>query len=119
MARFSPSLALHTALVAVAPIVSVEVGKRSDSTTWVIHFDPSATVAQQTAANAVLAAFDMVAAQATSVSIPADANYKDLVSKLKGATPAQIQTYVTNNVTDLPSAKVLLAKILLILGTQL
>jgi len=46
----------------------------------------------------------------------ADADRIDLLNRLRSATPAQIKTYVTNNVTDLASARVLLMKILLILS---
>ncbi len=46
----------------------------------------------------------------------ADTDYQDALARLKGATPAQIRTYVQNNVTDLASAKALLAKILIFLS---
>lgn len=45
-----------------------------------------------------------------------DADRKDLLDRLQSATPAQIKTYVANNVNNLADAKVLLAKILLILS---
>lgn len=50
------------------------------------------------------------------VEFEADSDFSDLLNKIKDATPAQIKTYVQNNVTDLASAKVLFAKILLVLG---
>jgi hypothetical protein len=45
-----------------------------------------------------------------------DADRIEMLDRLRSATPAQIKTYVQNNVTDLASAKVVLAKILLILS---
>jgi hypothetical protein len=48
----------------------------------------------------------------------ADARLQDLMTALLSATPAQVANYVTNNVTDLPSARVLLTKILLLLATR-
>jgi hypothetical protein len=47
-----------------------------------------------------------------------DDDFRDGIARLKGATPAQIKNYVQNNVTDLASAKVLLAKILLLLAIE-
>lgn len=46
----------------------------------------------------------------------ADVDYQDLLTRIKAATPTQIKTYVQNNVTDLPSAKLLMAKILLLIS---
>lgn len=47
-----------------------------------------------------------------------DADFKDLFNRIQTATPAQIKAYVQNNVTDLASAKLLMAKMLLLLGKQ-
>lgn len=49
-------------------------------------------------------------------ALAADTIRADLLDKLQTMTPAQIKTYVTNNVTDLATSKTLLAKILLILS---
>jgi hypothetical protein len=46
-----------------------------------------------------------------------DVDRQELVERLRTATPAEIKTYVENQVTSLASAKVLLAKILLVLST--
>jgi hypothetical protein len=48
----------------------------------------------------------------------ADIDIQDLLSKIQAATPAQIKTYVTNNVTDLASARVLLTKMLLLIAIK-
>lgn len=47
----------------------------------------------------------------------ADTDREDLVSKLRDATPEQIKTYITNNVTNLAEARVLLTKMALVLAT--
>jgi hypothetical protein len=46
-----------------------------------------------------------------------DTDRQDLITRLEGATPQQIKTYVMNNVTDLPSARTLMIKILLLIAT--
>jgi len=43
-------------------------------------------------------------------------DYQDLLNNINSATPAQIKTYVTNNVTNLTDAKILLGKILLMIA---
>jgi len=42
-----------------------------------------------------------------------DSDYLDFVSRLQGKTAAQVKSYVQANVTDLASARLLLAKVLL------
>jgi len=46
----------------------------------------------------------------------ADASYQALLNQLKSATPAQVQSYITSNVTDLASARAMLIKIALVLA---
>ncbi len=46
----------------------------------------------------------------------ADATRQELITQLSTATPAQINTYVNNNVTDLAGARALFKKILLVLA---
>jgi DNA-binding CsgD family transcriptional regulator len=43
----------------------------------------------------------------------ADADRADMVDKLKNASPAQIKTYITNNVTNLTQARDMLIKLAL------
>jgi hypothetical protein len=69
---------------------------------------------QITALNAAVAAHDPTK-KFPSSTIAADANFQSLIGNFMTATPSQIQTYVNNNVTDLASAKALLAKILVIM----
>lgn len=49
-------------------------------------------------------------------TIRRDPDAQDLLDRLSTATPAQVKAYVQANVTDLASAKLLLAKILLLLS---
>lgn len=58
----------------------------------------------------------IVAAQTRKDAFKADANYQALLAQLKQATPAQVQTYITNNVTDLASARAMLVKFALVLA---
>jgi hypothetical protein len=64
---------------------------------------PSQPTAEQLAEQAARAA----RMQALLVEALAD----EFIDRLRSATPDQIKTYVQNNVTDLPSAKVFLAKL--------
>lgn len=58
-----------------------------------------------------------VAAAQRIAAFQSDTNRQAMLAALTSATPAQVQTYINNNVTDLPSAKVMLYKIALILAT--
>jgi hypothetical protein len=106
--------------VAVCPVVGVAVGNRTDRATW--SFEPSsdATQAQIDAGNNIIATFDFAGAEAAEAARKAglntDVDYLDFVSRLQGKTAAQVKTYVQNNVTDLASARLLLAKVLLYLA---
>lgn len=123
MVAASPSTLLAAQIGPVCPIVSVGVGDPADRASWSVAFAPEATPSQIAAANNIIATFDLVsavaAANALTMGISADADFRDVVSKLRNASPAQIRTYVANNVTDLPSAKTLLAKILIFLSASL
>lgn len=46
-----------------------------------------------------------------------DADRQEMIDRLTTATPAQIKTYVNNNVTNLAGAKTLLAQLMLVLAT--
>lgn len=73
------------------------------------------TPAQNTALDAVLAAHDPKK-QSRDDLIVGDPERQDLVDRLRSSTPAQIKAYVQNNITDLASAKTMIARILLILA---
>lgn len=47
----------------------------------------------------------------------ADANRQAILAALLAATPAQVSSYITTNVTDLPSARAMLIKLALVLAT--
>jgi hypothetical protein len=66
--------------------------------------------------DAALAVID--AEKARLAEISSDVDLTDLQDRMRSATAAQIKTYVQNNVTDLASAKVLFAKILLLLAKE-
>mgnify|MGYP001583298092 CR=1 FL=1 len=53
---------LDATIKAVCPIEGVSIGRRDDKATWRIDFKPKATQPQKDAAQAVLDAFDPVAA---------------------------------------------------------
>lgn len=58
----------------------------------------------------------IVAATQRKATFKSDANYQTMLAQLKQATPAQVQTYITNNVTDLASARAMLVKFALVLA---
>lgn len=77
------------------------------------------TSPQQIALAAVIAAHDpnISSSQGSRyAAFKADVNYQALLAQLKAATPAQVQSYITTNVTDLPSARAMLIKIALVLA---
>ena len=80
--------------------------------------EEAAVLAEQaanlTALNNVTAA--RAAVDALDAQFAGDTNRQDIVSKLQGATPAQILNWVNTNVTDLTSAKLVMAKILLLVA---
>ena len=49
----------------------------------------------------------------------ADPDRMDILNQLRGKTPAQIKTYVQTNINTLTDAKLLLAKILLLLSNRI
>lgn len=67
----NPTLRLHDAIAAVAPVASVSIGRQDDKATWRITFadgsqwrygdNPALDTATQKAARAVVAAFDYAA----------------------------------------------------------
>jgi hypothetical protein len=102
MAYFSLTI-LHQAIAAVCPIDGVAIVNPNDNTTWRIDYGPSATPAQQQAAQQALAAITpaslaaadaTVAAAAAAIPNPLAAATAQAVSSLpspvavKGATVA-------------------------------
>ncbi len=59
---------------------------------------------------------DPTADQIRAAAWLADADRQNLITQIANATPAQVKAYVNTNVTDLASAKVLLTKIILLVG---
>jgi hypothetical protein len=114
---------LHQKIAEVSPITSARVGILADRTTWSWEPGPNATQQQIDAGNTILTTFDFAgadaAAAARAVGLNSDSAYLDFVSQLQGKTAAQVKTYVQNNVTDLASAKLLLAKVLLYIARAL
>lgn len=62
------AVALHTAVAAVCPIHGVSIGRKNDKSTWRIDFAPNASSNERAAAEAVLASFDVAAAQAEAAA---------------------------------------------------
>lgn len=109
---------LHDAIAAVCPIAGVRIGDWANKATWGIDFDSSATAQQKTDAQTALTNFDPLAPTRLSV-FASDAGAQDLVNRLKTATVAQIDTWLTNNVTNLAQARTVLAAIIKVLALQL
>lgn len=58
----------------------------------------------------------VAAAKARQATLDADAARADLLTRLRSATPAQLNAYVDAQVTDLASARTMLKRILLVLA---
>lgn len=54
--------------------------------------------------------------QLREAALVADADRQVLVAAIQDATPAQIKTFITNNVTDLASARLMLIKLALLVA---
>lgn len=67
---------LHDQIAAVAPIEGVSIGRANDKATWRVDFAKDATLSQQKAAQAVIAAFDV------SKPIPVKPAIDDLVVRI-------------------------------------
>lgn len=116
-------LALHTACAAVSPhVIGVSAPNPADYTTWVVYWDGAQQASDVSAVQAVMAAYNPATINAGAASVianmadPATAN---AITLLKGATPAQINTWVTNNVTNLAQAQTAIGTILKILAALL
>lgn len=109
---------LTAALSAVAPINGFSIGLPSDRSTWLVDFHPSATAGQRTAAQNVINTFDITAEDTRLAALATD--LITIKALLISATPAQINTYVDNQVPELSAAaRTLLKKILGLLATAL
>jgi hypothetical protein len=110
---------LHNKIQAVAPIDGVSVGIVSDKSTWRINFQPAATSLQRAAAQTVIDNYDPIAVDAAVVQRATDFNSSpetvDLIARARTATNAQIDTWLTNNVTNLVQARTVLGAIIKLL----
>ncbi len=77
-----------------------------------------ADLAQQTIDDANFSSASVAAAEekTRTDTFRTDADRVDVLNRLKTATAAQIRQYVNNNVTDLASAKLMLARILILIS---
>lgn len=108
---------IYSEISIVCPIDGVSIGNTSDKSTWKINFSQSATAQQRSAAQAAIENFDVSAFNQTqqsrtqrAIGLESEASADQFIDQLRTATPTQIRNFVTNNVTDLASAKVLLGR---------
>lgn len=103
---------LHIAVSAVAPIDGVSIGDRTNKATWTVSFKEIATPEQRVAAQQVIDAFDPQTVsneESRALFFQAETDRTELISLLKTATPAQIETFIRNRlnanaVTNLATA---------------
>jgi hypothetical protein len=81
---------LHQAIAAVCPIDGISIGNPADKATWVIHYQASATSAQQTAAQSLVAGWNAAAVNPLSTFAAAQAAGAAVTST---STPAINGTY--------------------------
>lgn len=94
---------LYDQINAVCPIDGVSIGDKLDKSTWRVDLSSSATLAQKTAAQAVVTAFDIVAEELIDSNekqgqfdLESDARGDAIFAALKNATSAQIASFVLN-----------------------
>lgn len=96
-------------------------GKNPDGT-WSFEWTPEATQAQIDAANAFIASFDLAAEvaarDARAQALQADQNVSDMLDRIQNATPAQIDTWLTNNMTNIAQARNIIGFILKAMARQ-
>jgi hypothetical protein len=113
---------LHQAVAAACPIDGVYAGDWNVRATWNFWPQAVATPAQITAGQAAMAAFDPVATEAAKKarvsSLTSDSNYQTLVNELGTYSASQIDTWLTNNVTTLAQARIVLGAIIKYLASQ-
>lgn len=109
---------LHAAIAAVCPIDGVSIGRRDDKATWRIDFKDTATTTERTSAQVALAAFDVAASDAEdqarkdrATTLEQQSRTDVLITRLRTATPAEIQNFVQTNVTDLASARAMMIRL--------
>lgn len=117
---------IDAAVKAVCPIYGVSVGNPADKSTWSIDFKPEATAPQRAAAQAAIDAFDLTQQQADDQAVAAregtdatecDAIKQDAqVTNFLNMTPAQLDTWIGNNIEAAP---ITLAQLKSNLGTAL
>jgi hypothetical protein len=107
---------IHKAIAAVCPIDGISIDDINNKSSWMVNA-PTATQAQITAAQGVINTFDLAAARQAEINkasravvVETEASGDVFIDRLRNATPDQIKTFVTNNVTDLASAKILIAR---------
>jgi hypothetical protein len=110
---------LHAKIAAVAPIDGVSVGDPDIKSTWRIAFKVAATPTQRTNAQTVIDNYDYVTFDAAEVQRDVDFDAApevvDLITRAKNATNAQIDTWLTNNVTNLAQARTVLGALIKLL----
>lgn len=125
MAYLNLNLLLDT-LTPIGPVVSVSVPDPNNKATWVIQYDPAnpPTQAQRDAVAAAIAAFNPAELQPRWLpprlaAFVADSGRADLLQRLKTASVSDIDTWLTNNVTNLAQARAVLAAIIKLLVLML
>lgn len=88
------SLALHSAIQKVCPIIGVSIGDTGDKSTWRVDFAPNATADQKAAAEAAISAYDTLADVKSVLSSRVDADAERV--RLRYITPGvgQSMTYL-------------------------
>lgn len=103
-------------------VTGCSVPNPADKTTWVVFWDGADQLVDHTAVQTAITAYDPASVNTSQASINsnlADVNVTNAIKLLQGATPAQINTWVQNNVTTLPQAQIAIATILKILAAML
>jgi hypothetical protein len=111
---------LDSAIQTVAPIIGVSLGRSDDKSTWRIDFAPEATPEQRDAAAAVVAKFDVVAAESAEqlktaeLGALADEARSDVLFKgLSNATDAEIGDFIDSTFSEMKTDQRAVFKLLL------
>lgn len=113
---------LYTAVdkAAAGAVDSITVGDWNNKATWTVWFNAAATQPQKDTINATIASYDYQAAEAgdaaRSAAFMSDGDSIDLLDRLRNLTPAQINSYVDNNITNIAGAQAAFKRIIKVLA---
>lgn len=123
----NPIIALSDSICSSANLTpqnfNLSIGNWLNKSTWEITYNIDTTVQQRDTANTVISSFNLsdIDDQNTLeniriATIKSDSTRLDLLNRLRTASASQIDTWLTNNVTNLAQARTVLGAIIKVIA---